>query len=125
MFETAVRDRLSDMRGIRRSDVLSALGLAPRWSSPEMILPAAGLFLAGVIVGTGCALMMAPSSGEEMRRNIRGKARELKRRAGGAINDGIEELQGAGESVRDRVNEGGRRIERAANSLTSPTPNGK
>lgn len=59
---------------MNRADVLEALGFAaPRRSRNDMrtMLPAAiGLFGAGMLVGAGIALAMAPKPGRELRQDV-------------------------------------------------------
>jgi hypothetical protein len=63
----ASRDQL--LRHLDRSDLARQLGLARgrRWDDA---LDAIGLFGAGVIVGAGLALLLAPRSGRELRERI-------------------------------------------------------
>lgn len=82
MIQDTVKDRLDSIRGLGSEDILAALGLQRKRSALDVILPAAGIFAAGIVVGTGVALLLAPKSGREMRRDIKGKATELTHRIG-------------------------------------------
>ncbi|HLT39659.1 MAG TPA: YtxH domain-containing protein [Enhygromyxa sp.] len=64
---------LENLTNMSRMDLLRSIGLAPRFS--DMILPALGIFAAGAIVGAGTALMLAPRSGNKLRRQIREEVR--------------------------------------------------
>jgi gas vesicle protein len=64
---------LESLTNMSRMDVLRSLGLAPRFS--DMILPALGIFAAGAMLGAGTALMLAPRSGQRLRRQIRDEMR--------------------------------------------------
>ena len=59
--------------------------------------PTAGIlaaFAIGALAGAGFALLYAPCSGEETRRIISTRSRELTRRAGDAFNDAKETIRG-------------------------------
>ena len=50
---------------------LAAIGLQPRRSAADYILPALGLFSVGVLVGAGLGLLLAPKRGQELRGDLR------------------------------------------------------
>jgi hypothetical protein len=54
---------------------LSAMGLQPRRTATDYILPALGLFGVGLLVGVGLGLMLAPKPGVELRGDIRRRMR--------------------------------------------------
>ncbi|MFO7564255.1 MAG: YtxH domain-containing protein [Enhygromyxa sp.] len=64
---------LENLTNMSRMDLLRSIGLAPRVT--DYILPALGIFAAGTIVGAGTALMLAPRSGNKLRRQIREEVR--------------------------------------------------
>jgi len=64
-------------------DALELVGLARRRSALAMIASIIGVLAAGVAVGAGLGLFLAPRSG-----------RELRREAGGKMNDIRERLRG-------------------------------
>jgi hypothetical protein len=49
---------------------LAAIGLQPRRSASDYILPALGLFGVGMLVGAGLGLLLAPKQGRELRGDI-------------------------------------------------------
>ena len=57
-----------------------------------------GVFLAGLAIGAGLALLLAPTSGAELRRNMRRTARRAQRTAGHIARDVRER---AGEAIAD------------------------
>lgn len=59
-----------------RDDLLDALGLESRRSSPQRVGSALALFGAGLVVGVGVGLLLAPKSGSALRD-------DLSRRLGG------------------------------------------
>lgn len=64
---------LENLTNMSRMDVLRSIGLAPRVT--DYILPALGIFAAGAVLGAGTALLLAPRSGEKLRRQIREEMR--------------------------------------------------
>lgn len=73
-----------------------------------------GAFFVGIAIGAGLALMLAPQSGEELRRNMRKQAKRARRaagdlahdvrdRAGELIDDAKERAEDLVEEVRDRA----------------------
>ena len=64
---------LDNLTHMTRLDLLRALGLAPRFT--DLFLPAIGIFAAGAMVGAGTALMLAPRSGQRLRRQLRDEVR--------------------------------------------------
>jgi gas vesicle protein len=60
--------------------------------------PGIGTFLAGIAIGAGIALLFAPRSGEETRRDIERRARKI----GGQAQDLVSEVT---ESVSEKIQE--------------------
>ncbi|MEO6443839.1 MAG: YtxH domain-containing protein [Gemmatimonadaceae bacterium] len=58
-----------------------------------------GMLMAGLAIGAGLALLLAPQSGDETRQIIRRKARKARRVAGGYADD----LRDRASEVRDRA----------------------
>ena len=111
MFQETMKNRIDEVRGMRRDDILAALGLARRRSLQNDWLPAVGLFAAGVALGTGVALLLAPKSGSDMRREIKSRANDLSRRVSGAtrevrggLREGKDELAGARPRIQETEN---------------------
>jgi hypothetical protein len=76
--------------GIELGDILGAVGLERRPSAFSRVLPALGLVAVSAAVGAGAALLLAPSSGEEMRARL---------------SDGLDDVKHRLEDVKGRVNE--------------------
>ncbi len=66
----SLKNRLPD---VDREDLLDLIGMESRRSSAEKVLPALALFGAGVAVGVGIGLMLAPRSGSELRGELKSK----------------------------------------------------
>jgi gas vesicle protein len=68
-----------------------------------------GVFLAGLAIGAGLALLLAPSSGVELRRNLRRTARRAQRTAGHFARDvrerATEAIADAREGLETRVDD--------------------
>lgn len=71
------RDRFDAMSDASKTRVLDALGLEPKPATTDFILPALGIFGAGLVVGAIVGLMVAPKPGEELRQDIRHRAEDL------------------------------------------------
>lgn len=56
---------------------LSAMGLQPRPTATDYILPALGLFGVGLLVGVGLGLILAPKPGVELRGDIGRRVRRV------------------------------------------------
>ncbi len=54
-------------------DVLEVLGLESRRSTAEKLLPSVALFGAGLLVGVGLGLMLAPKPGNELRSDLKNR----------------------------------------------------
>jgi hypothetical protein len=59
------------LAGLDKDDLLEVLGVEQRRSSADKLVPALALFGAGVLVGVGVGLMLAPKSGEALRDEVR------------------------------------------------------
>ena len=54
-------------------DLLAALGLESRRTASDKLLPSLALFGAGLLLGVGLGLMLAPKPGAELRTDLRKK----------------------------------------------------
>ena len=73
------------VHGFELNDLLGLVGLERRRSTIQMILPAIGLVSLGAVVGAGTALLVAPSSGADLRQRLSDRVDKLA--------DKFEELQ--------------------------------
>jgi hypothetical protein len=71
-------------------DIIRALGLQYRRSGSTEIVPSLALFGAGLLVGAGLALLLAPTSGRELREEITDRAGELRDRVSAAASSELE-----------------------------------
>jgi len=72
------------------SDILGVVGLERRPSAYSRVLPALGLVAVSAAVGAGAALLLAPSSGEELRARL---------------SDGLDDVKHRLDDAKGRVNE--------------------
>jgi hypothetical protein len=82
---------------------LSAIGLQPRRTATDYLLPVVGIFGVGLLVGAGLGLMLAPKRGSELRgdigRRVRSVGTRLRRR-------GRDELDASGIEGSDDGSDG-------------------
>lgn len=60
---------------ISKEEILKSLGLEPRRSTAGLAFTALGVFGAGLIVGAGVGMLLAPKAGSELRSDIRDRMR--------------------------------------------------
>jgi hypothetical protein len=65
-----LKKRLPD---VDTEDLLDLVGLESRRSTGDKLVPALALFGAGVLVGVGLGLMLAPKPGRELRDELKNK----------------------------------------------------
>ena len=78
------------VRSVEWNDVLGVVGLERRPSAFSRALPALGLIAVSAAVGAGAALLLAPSSGGELRNRL---------------SDGLDGVKNRLEDVKARVND--------------------
>jgi hypothetical protein len=71
-------ERLSDLRGLSKADVLAAIGLASKRSASEKILGSLSVFGIGLLVGGAAALLLAPKAGTDLREDLGQRFRKLR-----------------------------------------------
>jgi hypothetical protein len=106
MIQDTVKEKFDSVRGIGTEDILAALGLERRRSGTDVLVPTIAIFAAGALVGAGAALLMAPRSGREMRRQLRGKATELGTSAGHMLTEARDAIVNKGEDAVHKVENG-------------------
>lgn len=95
-FRSAFEKVNDEVRNFSPDDILHALGLEKKRSSTEKMLPMIGIFGAGLLVGAGIALLLAPKSGREIREAIGGQVSKYTSREAAA--EGGEARPGYGAS---------------------------
>jgi hypothetical protein len=66
----------SNLSELSRDDLLDAIGLEARRSAAEKMVPTLAVFGAGVLVGVGLGLLLAPKPGRELRADVRQRFRK-------------------------------------------------
>src|ERR1700742_813536 len=84
------RQAIRAMQGLELNDILGVIGLERRPSALSRTLPAIGLFAVSAAVGAGAALLLAPSSGEELRARL---------------SDGLDDVKHRLDDAKTRMNE--------------------
>jgi hypothetical protein len=62
---------IRNLKSWDKDDVLDLIGLQSRRTAVDWILPSLGLFGAGLVVGAGLGMLLAPKSGRELREDLR------------------------------------------------------
>lgn len=60
-------------RDVEKDDLLRILGVEERRSGGDVFFTSLGIFAAGVIVGAGAALLLAPKTGAELRSDLKSR----------------------------------------------------
>jgi len=81
---------VSNVGSLELNDVLGVVGLERRPSAFARALPALGLVAVSAAVGAGAALLLAPSSGDELRARL---------------SDGLDGVKNRIDDAKSRVNE--------------------
>ncbi len=91
---------VNNVSGFELNDVLGVIGLERRPSAFSRALPALGLVAVSAAVGAGAALLLAPSSGDELRARlsdgldgVKNSLDDAKTRVNDKINDKIGQLE--------------------------------
>lgn len=75
-----VNSSLSNTYDNGLDNVLDRLGYEQKRSNTDVILPALGIFSAGLVVGAALGLLFAPKRGDETRGDLRHRLDDLRQR---------------------------------------------
>jgi hypothetical protein len=64
---------LKKLGDVDKDDVLDLIGLEERRTTSDKLVPALALFGAGVLVGVGLGLILAPKPGRQLRDDVKAK----------------------------------------------------
>jgi hypothetical protein len=79
---------IRDIGKVRKDDILAALGLETMPPTSSWLLSTIGIFALGVAVGAGAALVLAPSSGSDLRRQLAHRLRSKEKPGDGQALEG-------------------------------------
>ena len=95
MWDQILKSKARAMQDFSTDDILSALGLQRQRTVFDAMLPTTVAFIAGAATGAGIALLLAPKTGAEMRRDLSNKASELTKSLTSATNELAEDARAA------------------------------
>jgi hypothetical protein len=75
-----VNSSLSNTYDTGLDSVLDRLGYEQKRSNTDVIMPALGIFSAGLVVGAALGLLFAPKRGDEIRGDLRHRLDDLRQR---------------------------------------------
>jgi len=61
----------NNLKKLDKDDLLNLVGLETRRDAVDTLLPVVGAFAAGILVGAGLGLLLAPKSGNQLRDDLR------------------------------------------------------
>jgi hypothetical protein len=81
-----LRQAIKAIQNLEADDILGLAGVQRRRGALESALPSVGLVLLSAAAGAGVALLLAPSSGPELRQRLSGQIDDAKNRLSDKIN---------------------------------------
>jgi gas vesicle protein len=112
-----VKDAAQLMRDIDSNDMLGYVGLQRKRSAfTSYVLPGIGFFAAGLAAGAGLGLLLAPSSGRELRGQLGYKFNQVKDKVSNTTQQLREQIAGASSDISGTVQSG---IEEVSNEVGS------
>lgn len=85
--------------------LLDRVGLEQRRATSDVVLPALGIFGAGIAVGATLGMLFAPKRGDELRDDIRHSLEDLRKKSAEEYNQLREKSEEALQAARQRVSE--------------------
>ena len=80
-------DTMKELKNLDKNDILGALGLQAKSSPIDTVLPALGVFGAGLLIGTALGMLVAPKTGRALRKQIGRRANDVYDRASEAVDE--------------------------------------
>lgn len=85
--------------------VLDQLGLEKKRATQDVVLPALGIFGAGIAVGASLGLLFAPKQGQELRSDIRRSLEDLRKKSAEEYEELREKSEEALQAAREKVDD--------------------
>jgi gas vesicle protein len=82
--------KLQDITEMTKDDALAAIGLAIKPSAGQWLVGTLSVLGIGVIVGAAAALLLAPSSGQDLREDLADKVKTLRDRTAARAASAVE-----------------------------------
>ncbi len=101
--------------------VLEQVGLQQRQSTRDVVLPALGIFGAGIAVGATLGMLFAPKRGDELRTDLRQNLEDLREKSAEEYNQLREKSEEALRAARERVSEETQREGASSSSSSQKT----
>lgn len=67
---SAIKHGAQNLRRYDKNDILAAIGLEPKRTTTQVVLPALGFFAVGILAGVGLGMLFAPKPGYELREDL-------------------------------------------------------
>jgi hypothetical protein len=67
---SALKKGAKNLSSYDREDILAAIGLEPKRSTSQVVVPAIGFFAVGILAGVGLGMLFAPKPGYELREDL-------------------------------------------------------
>jgi gas vesicle protein len=83
--------------------MLDQLGLEQKRATQDVVLPALGVFGAGIAVGASLGLLFAPKRGQELRSDIQDSLEDLREKSAEEYEELREKSEKALEAAREKV----------------------
>jgi hypothetical protein len=82
----SLKDQISTLSENSALRVMDALGLEKKRETTDYVLPALGIFGAGLVVGAALGLLFAPKPGAELRHELQRGVKDIRHRGEEMIN---------------------------------------
>lgn len=87
-----IKDRFTDIGDrFSKDQILDSLGLQEKRTNTDYLVPALGIFGAGLAVGAVLGLLFAPKSGRDIRTDIRHRFDDMRSHKGHALTEGSQQ----------------------------------
>ncbi|MCP3141122.1 YtxH domain-containing protein [Pyxidicoccus xibeiensis] len=93
---------LNSLKKMDKDDLLNLIGLETRRDTTDTLLPVLGAFAAGILVGAGLGLLLAPKPGNQLRDDLKQRLASGQELINNAVNrSGDNAQQGTSSTPRN------------------------